>query len=160
MTENLTIAAQLIDAMNGVYYGHLSLSLVQQVKYHINLVNHLGEIVQTTEDPREEEEVILSSNDGDIMFLSKPYEARKFFESLREKVAQRLFDLSLTHRIVEVTYGNCGRGESIINIWIEESPDHQTNIDATVVEMVLKIVEKKRLYWRCLMDDAITGAKK
>ena len=54
------------------------------------------------------------------------------FEGHHGQIVERLAELSITHTIVEIM----GRYDSI-SLFLRESPDHQTNIDADVIEAIV-----------------------
>jgi len=54
------------------------------------------------------------------------------FEGHRGQIMARLAELSITHTIVEII----GEYDSV-SLFLRESPDHQTNIDADVIEAIV-----------------------
>ena len=54
------------------------------------------------------------------------------FEGHRGQIVERLAELSITHTIVEIL-----GGYDSVSLFLRESPDHQTNIDADVIEAIV-----------------------
>ena len=54
------------------------------------------------------------------------------FEGHREQIVAKLAELSITHTIVEIL-----GGYDSVSVFLRESPDHQTNIDADVIEAIV-----------------------
>ena len=60
----------------------------------------------------------------------------------KDKMMQILADLSLTHSIIAVgclRYASTGRRVSIVQFFLSPSTDHTTNIDAEVMEHIVKL---------------------
>lgn len=132
---------------------HTRLVFKRPQTYTINLVNHLGEIIKTnhTYNKGLEFEVL---GDGDLYrAMSDPrMTMREFFDQLKDKVAAHLFDISLTQTIVNVEWYVNGNTAGV-TIWFNDSVDGQTNIDASVVEAILSIVESKYGHWQAVIDN-------
>ena len=132
---------------------HTRLVFKKPQTYTINLVNHLGEVIETSHTYSKDLEFEVLS-DGDLyMAMSDPSKTmREFFDQLKDKVAARLFDISLTQTIVNVEWYVNGDMAGV-TIWFNDSPDGTTNIDAQVVEAILSIVESKYGHWQAVIDN-------
>ena len=141
--DKLLEAAHVFDHR----WFHSRLVFKKPQTYTINLVNHLGAVIETdhTYDKDLEIEVL---GDGDIYrAMSDPsMTMRDFFDHLKDKVAAHLFDMSLTQAIVNVEWYINGDTAGV-TVWFNDSQDGQTNIDAQVVEAILSIIESKYGYW-------------
>lgn len=122
---------------------HLVLKFVAKVRYE--MLNHLGEVVafeEGSEDIVEADEEI--AGDVGIALNCKTFSAaEEWFESQKESLAAKMFDLSLTHTIVDVEKSGWGN-QTTKTIVLKESPDHQTNITPEVIEEMLHQLELKK----------------
>ena len=153
MTSTIDILPRLYAAAGSVGYKHLSLTLKRPVQYTFNRLNHLGEVVDTIRDFNYEISIeLLSRWDVPQMMTTDPYKTiDKFFDEVKDKAATVLFDLSLTHSALDVSWNRTDKDSDIV-IWLNESHDHQTNIDADFIDLVLDIIERKRQWWRILLN--------
>ena len=53
--------------------------------------------------------------------------------STSDELVVKLSELSITHEIVDATYGENGH----LVVMVRESPDHQTNIDAELIDVII-----------------------
>lgn len=132
---------------------HSRLVFKRNQKYTVNLINHLGEVIETshTYDKDIEMEILC---DGDIYrAMSDPsLTMREFFDKIKDNVAAELFDISLTQTICDVSWNINGDRANVV-IWFNDSPDGQTNIDAEVIDAILSIIESKYGHWQAVIDN-------
>ena len=142
------IIPKLHVAARSVDYRQLTLTLRKPVSYAVQLVNHLGEIIETGRDFKDEIFIdLLSRWDVQTMISTNPIKTiDQFFDEAKDRAAKVLFDLSLTHSAIEVSWSSSGYDSDIV-IWIDESSDNQTNLDADFIDIVLEIIDRKRYYW-------------
>lgn len=152
MTEGIDIIPKLHVAARSIDYRQLTLTLRKPVSYAVQLINHLGEIIETGKDFKDDIFIdLLSRWDVQQSCSTNPVKSiDQFFDEAKDRAAKVLFDLSLTHSAIEVSW-NRGKYDSDIVIWIDESPDHQTNLDADFIDIVLEIIDRKRQWWKGLM---------
>lgn len=148
--------ARLIRDATNVARGRLQntrLTFMRKVTYDINLINHLGEVIETSHtcDNDIETEILC---DGDIYrAMSDPsLTMREFFDKIKDKVAAQLFDISLTQTICDVSWDMNGDRVNVV-IWFNDSLDGQTNIDHQVVQAILDIIESKYGHWHELLSN-------
>ena len=153
MSNSETIIPKLHVAAKSVAYRQLTLTLRKPVAYTVQLINHLGEIIETGRDFKDEIFIdLLSRWDVQTAITTNPMKTvDQFFDEAKERAAQVLFDLSLTHSVLEVSWSSSGYDSDIV-IWIDESSDNQTNLDADFIDLVLEIIERKRQWWKGLLN--------
>lgn len=129
------------------------LTFKQPQTYTVNLINHLGEIIETSTNYDHDLEVEVLC-DGDMYrAMSDPsMTMAEWFSELKDRTAARLFDMSMTQSIVNVEWSVFGEDKANISIWFNDSQDGQTNIDADVVEAILDIIDLKKEYWRMVLS--------
>ena len=153
--EDRSIHDKLLEAAHVFDRGwfHTRLVFKKPQTYTINLVNHLGEVIETSHTYNQDLEFEVLS-DGDLyMAMSDPRKTmREFFDQLKDKVAAHLFDISMTQTIANVEWYVNGDMAGV-TIWFKDSPDGGTNIDAEVVEAILSIVERKYGHWQAVIDN-------
>ena len=152
MLPRQDIIPKLHVAARSVEYRQLTLTLRRPVEYTVQLINHLGEIIETGRDFKDEIFIdLLSRWDVQTAITTNPMKTvDQFFDEAKDRAAKVLFDLSLTHSAIEVSWSSSGYDSDIV-IWIDESPDHQTNLDADFIDIVLEIIDRKRQWWKGLM---------
>ena len=153
MLPRQDIIPKLHVAARSVGYRQLTMTLRRPVAYTVQLINHLGEIIETGRDFKDEIFIdLLSRWDVQTAITTNPMKTvDQFFDEAKERAAKVLFDLSLTHSVLEVSWSSSGYDSDIV-IWIDESPDHQTNLDADFIDLVLEIIERKRQWWKDLLN--------
>lgn len=121
--------------------------------YTVNLINHLGEIIETSTNYGHDLEVEVLC-DGDIYsaMSDSSMTMAEWFSELKDITASRLFDMSMTQSIYNVEWSVFGEDKANIFIWFNDSQDGQTNIDADVVEAILDIIELKKEWWRMILN--------
>lgn len=142
------ILPKLHVAARSVAYRQLTMTLRKPVAYTVQLINHLGEIIETGRDFKDENFIdLLSRWDVQTAISTNPVKTiDQFFDEAKDRAAKVLFDLSLTHSVLEVSWFR-EEYDSDIVIWIDESSDNQTNLDADFIDLVLEIIDRKRYYW-------------
>ena len=152
MLPRQDIIPKLHVAAKSVGYRQLTMTLRKPVAYTVQLINHLGEIIETGRDFKDEIFIdLLSRWDVQQSCSTNPVKSiDQFFDEAKDRAAKVLFDLSLTHSAIEVSWSSSGYDSDIV-IWIDESPDHQTNLDADFIDIVLEIIDRKRQWWKGLM---------
>ena len=152
MNDSETIIPKLHVASRSIDYRQLTLTLRKPVSYSVQLINHLGEIIETGRDFKDEIFIdLLSRWDVQTAITTNPMKTvDQFFDEAKDRAAKVLFDLSLTHSVLEVSWSSNGYDSDIV-IWIDESSDHQTNLDADFIDLVLEIIDRKRQYWKELI---------
>lgn len=130
------------------------LTFKQPQTYTVNLINHLGEIIETSHNHYDHDLEVEVLCDGDMYrAMSDPsMTMAEWFSELKDRTAARLFDMSMTQFIVNVEWSIVG-DKANISIWFNDSMDGQTNIDADVVEAILDIIELKKVYWKEIIDN-------
>lgn len=120
--------------------------------YDINLIDHLGNVIETSHSyPEELETEILC--DGDLYrAMSDPSTTmEEWFSEIKDRTASKLFDMSMTQSIYNVEWSVVG-DKANISIWFNDSMDGQTNIDADVIDAILNIIDLKKDWWRMLLN--------
>lgn len=147
------ILPKLHVAARSVAYRQLTMTLRKPVAYTVQLINHLGEIIETGRDFKDENFIdLLSRWDVQTAISTNPVKTiDQFFDEAKDRAAKVLFDLSLTHSVLEVSWFR-EEYDSDIVIWIDESSDNQTNLDADFIDLVLEIIDRKRYYWIQLLN--------
>ena len=147
--------ARLIRGASNVTRGRLPktrLVFKQQVRYDINLINHRGEVIETSHTYNQELETVILY-DGDM--YKAMYEPSKtmedWFNELKDITAAKLFDMSMTKSIYNVEWSIVGE-KANISIWFSDSMDGQTNIDAEVIDAILNIIDLKKEWWRMILN--------
>ena len=136
---------QIVKILNQGRRGdfHLVFRFVTKVRYE--LIDHLGKVVaceKGMEDIVESDAEI--AGEVDIALNCKTIDGTvKWFDEQKEKLAAKLFDLSLTHTIVDVEKSGYGK-ETTKTITFRESQDGQTNITSDVIEEMLHQLELKK----------------
>lgn len=88
---------------------------------------------------------IIGSRNYRIVFLdieANPDGLWSFYENDIEEMVMKLYDLSLTHRIVKLDISERGRG--MIDLYLEPSDDGTTNIDAELIDLLVRWLENRR----------------
>ena len=146
--DKLLEAAHVFDHR----WFHSRLVFKKPQTYTINLVNHLGEVIETdhTYDKDLEIEVLC---DGDMYRAMNTTDKTmaEWFSELKDSTAARLFDMSMTQSIYNVEWSIVG-DKANISIWFSDSVDGQTNIDHQVVQAILDIIDLKREWWGMLLN--------
>lgn len=155
MMDSQTIAKMIRDATIAAR-GRLQntrLTFKQPQTYTVNLINHLGEIIETSHNYYDHDLEVEVLCDGDMYrAMSDPsMTMAEWFSELKDSTAARLFDLSMTQSIYNVEWSAVG-DRANISIWFNDSQDGQTNIDADVVEAILDIIELKKEWWRMTLS--------
>lgn len=102
MEDSTNIINQLKKAEGQIYWNKLSLTIRKPVEYTVNLVDYLGNSIESMHTIQEDLDIdLLTRWDVPQMIMTTdPYKTiNKVFDELREKTASILFDLSLTHTI-------------------------------------------------------------
>ena len=154
MLPQQDIIPKLHVASRSVDYRQLALTLRRPVEYTVQLINHLGEIIETGRDFKDGIFIdLLSRWDVQQSCSTNPVKSiDQFFDEAKDRAAKVLFDLSLTHSAIEVSWSSSGYDSDIV-IWIDESSDNQTNLDADFIDIVLEIIDRKRQYWKGLLNN-------
>ena len=147
--------ARLIRDATNVARGRLQntrLTFMRKVTYDINLINHLGEVIETSHTYSHDLEIeVLCDEDMYRAMNTTDKTMAEWFSELKDSTAARLFDLSMTQSIYNVEWSAVG-DKANISIWFNDSMDGQTNIDAEVIDAILNIIELKKEWWRMLLN--------
>lgn len=153
--ESDEIARLIRDATN-VARGRLQntrLTFKRPQTYAVNLINHLGEIIETSHTYCDHDIEVEVLCDGDMYrAMSDPsMTMAEWFSELKDSTAAQLFDMSMTQSIYNVEWSVFG-DKVDISIWFNDSQDGQTNIDAEVIDAILNIIDLKKEWWRMLLS--------
>ena len=121
--------------------------------YAVNLVDHLGNVIETSHTYYDHDLEVEVLCDGDIYsaMSDSSMTMAEWFSELKDITASRLFDLSMTQSVVNVEWSVVG-DKANISICFNDSMDGQTNIDAEVIDAILNIIDLKKAYWRELLS--------
>lgn len=121
--------------------------------YAVNLIDHLGNVIETSHTYCDHDLEVEVLCDGDIYsaMSDSSMTMAEWFSELKDSTASRLFDLSMTQSIRNVEWSVVG-DKANISIWFNDSVDGQTNIDHQVVQAILDIIDLKREWWRMLLS--------
>jgi len=147
--------ANLIRVATHITRGRLQntrLTFRKPTTYAINLVNHLGEVIETSHTYKNDIDIEILC-DGDLYrAMSNPRTTMaEWFNNIKDKTAAELFDMSMTQTITSVEW-NMFDDRMNISIWFNDSIDNQTNIDAEVIEAILNIIDLKKEWWRMTLN--------
>lgn len=156
MMDSETITRNLVEAANifNNRWQHARLIFRREEVYRVNLINHLGEIIDSGVDTRKAHCDIEIMCDGDIYqaMINPQKTMREYFDETKEKIAGMLFDMSLTQTVVNVEWSVVG-DRAGVTVYFGESMDGQTNITAEVIEAVLDLLETKYDRWNDVIDN-------
>lgn len=148
--------ARLIREATHITRGRLQntrLTFKRPQIYAVNLINHLGEVIETSHTYYDHDLEVEVLCDGDMYsaMSDSSMTMAEWFSELKDTTASRLFDLSMTQSIYNVEWSIVG-DKANISIWFSDSVDGQTNIDAEVIDAILNIIDLKKEYWRMLLS--------
>lgn len=155
MIDSETITRNLVEAANifNERWQHARLIFRREVVYRVDIIDHLGKIVDSGVDTRKAHCDIEILGDGVMyMAMSDPSKTMDmWFSEIKDSIASDLFDMSLTQTICNVEWSIVGDKANII-IYFADSQDGQTNIDAEAIDAILSIVESKYGHWHEVVD--------
>jgi len=154
--DSQTIARLIRDATY-VARGRLQntrLTFKRPQTYSVQLVDHLGNVIETGHTYYDHDLEVDVLCDGDMYRAMNDTDKTmaEWFSELKDSTAAQLFDMSMTQSVVNVEWSVFG-DKADISIWFNDSMDGQTNIDADVVEAILDIIDLKKEYWRMLLNN-------
>ena len=136
MIDSKTITRNLVEAAHifNERWKHARLIFRREEVYRVNLINHLGEIIDSGVDTRKAHCDLEIMCDGDIyQALNNPRKTmREYFDETKEKIAGMLFDMSMTQAVQSVEWSVVGDSAGV-TVYFGESSDGQTNIDANFI---------------------------
>ena len=153
--DSQTIAKMIRDATI-VTRGRIQntgLTFKRPQTYSVQLVDHLGNVIETGHTYYDHDLAVEVLCDGDMYRAMNDTDKTmaEWFSELKDSTAAQLFDMSMTQSIYNVEW-SVFRDKADISIWFNDSMDGQTNIDADVVEAILDIIDLKKEWWRTLLS--------